>query len=64
MGGFEVLRDVARHNAAEREKALDEMADAIQSLGEKGRRRQKGGKRERIPIHMWRALPDSGPDGQ
>ncbi|MER6343690.1 hypothetical protein ACWC10_00030 [Streptomyces sp. NPDC001595] len=63
MGGFEVLRDCARHNAAEQEKALEEMADGIQDLGEQGRRRQKGGRRERIPVHMWRALKPSDANG-
>ncbi|MDQ1049131.1 hypothetical protein [Streptomyces sp. V4I2] len=49
MGGFEVLIDIARHNAEAAEEALRELAEDE--------------RRERIPVGMWRALPDSDAAG-
>ncbi|MBT2491513.1 hypothetical protein J7E96_23900 [Streptomyces sp. ISL-96] len=49
MGGFEVLVDVAQHNAEAAEKAWHEVVE--------------GERREGIPVELWRALPDSDADG-
>lgn len=48
-GGFEVLVDVAKHNAEAVEEEWQELVE--------------GERREGIPVGMWRALKPSAPDG-
>ncbi|WP_157877669.1 hypothetical protein [Streptomyces kanamyceticus] len=47
MSGFEILRDVAAHNAAARDAEYDRLADALTA------------RREGIDTSLWRCLPDA-----
>ncbi|MEB8341792.1 hypothetical protein [Streptomyces endophyticus] len=47
IDGFEVLRDVKRDNERAREVEYERLADALHD------------RRERVPLEMWRALPDA-----
>ena len=51
MGGFEVLRDVLRHNAEAEEQEFFDWFDRLDP--------DRPGYREGISIELWRALPDS-----
>lgn len=49
MSGFEVLVEIAQHNAEAARWAWHELVERE--------------RRERIPVDLWRALPDSDADG-
>ncbi|MFE2558892.1 hypothetical protein ACFXGT_23280 [Streptomyces sp. NPDC059352] len=58
MSGFELLREIRRHNAEAQEAAFEETF-----LFRQGPFGEETARRERVETGLWRALVDSGPNG-